>query len=270
VIRIKSFFLFQCIILLFDYGLRAQTTEKGTESHDFAQIIYDTCHVTSGGSVPLEFWFKNDANYDLARSVDSVLYLKLLRFNNDVRNPDDVNNGPKLSAINKANKLGFLHITDYIEAIPDEFNFKKFSELRYVKLDVIPTEQQLEDLFNTASELRGIELELKGKIPSCICQLTQLRYLIIDNYQFEDSILPPCLKNIESLKYLKIIRAGNYFDNVIWDLPHLESLTLSGGGTPIIAPSIKNMTSLKQIKISSMDSIYFPNEFLQLDSLEIF
>jgi hypothetical protein len=259
-----------CISTIVSITSSAQSVFPDDSTTDFAQTIYDTCHVTYGGKVPREFWFKNDANYDLARSVDSVLYLKLVRFSNDIRNPKDVTNGPKLSAINQASYLGFLHVTSDIKALPDEFNFKNFKELRYIKLDVIPTEQQLEDLFHTATELRGIELDLKSKVPSCICELEHLRYLIIDNYLFKDSILPACLKNMENLKYLKIIRAGHFFDDVVWDLPYLESLTLSGGGTPVIRPTVKNMKRLRQMKISSMDSIFFPNEFLQLDSLEVF
>lgn len=243
---------------------------QSIEETSFREIIYDTCVLGYRKDVPRPYWYSMDEEYNLDRDIDSVLYLRINVLHNDIKG-EPYRRGSKLSQINTCNKLGFLYITEMLRKLPKELDFKQFPELRCVDIEIKISDQQLEDLLCTAKKLRSLELVLNGKVPDCICELDELRYLeIINRGNLE---LPDCFRKMKSLEYLSIFGAGigynSNLNEVIWDIPSLKMLHVDGGTFVDIKPTIAKMNRLRQLEIGSVDSIAFPDNFTTLDSLEL-
>lgn len=258
-----------------------QTNQSNvTISQDYIQAIYDTCHVKYINPVPYDFWLSvDDTAYYLNRSVDSILYFKYSYAFNDIKYPNKRASHVRVSEINKCVNLGFLEITDYEQKMvfdgytfPAEIDFSNFPELRYVEIQKNITEKQLNDLLCTAKRLKGLTIVLSSKLPDCICELDNLRYLNILSRSGAD--LPDCMSKMNNLKYLNIYGSGigsnRHLNDVIWTISSLELLEIDGGSWVDIRPSVAKMNRLKQLIITSVDSVSFSNEFKFMDSLELF
>lgn len=240
-------------------------------SHPFQQV-YDTCHIFGFNSVPNQFWFKTDDLRNLNINPDSVLAIDLRNGLEDSNYPRDKYTRSiklRIDDVHKCENLGFLVFDGQGSNWPKNLDFTLFPELRYIKNFVTPiTEKQLHDMLNTAKKLKGIEILYGGAIPECICELKDLRYIIMNNYG--KLTFPECIKDLPNLKYVSIGGVSKEINDLVWNIPSLELLVLNGGRHIEIKPSIKNMTRLKQISISEIDTISFPKEFYYLDSLELF
>lgn len=237
-------------------------------SHPFQQV-YDTCHIFGFNSVPNQFWFKTDDLRNLNIDPDSVLYLSIGSSIEEQSNfpRDKYTIRLRIDDVHKCRNLGFLKYDG--DEWPKTLDFTNFPELRYIKNFETPiTEKQLHDMLNTAKKLKGIEILYGGAIPECICELKDLRYIIMNNYG--KLTFPECIKDLPNLKYVSIGGVSKEINDIVWNIPSLELLVLNGGRHIEIKPSIKNMTRLKQISISEIDTISFPKEFYYLDSLELF
>lgn len=172
----------------------------------------------------------------------------------------------------KCKNLGFLNFSKHGSPrnFSKELDFSHFPELRYFHSPHAITKQQLRDLLTHSKKLQGLELKLDIPVPECICELENLRYLTIINY---GTSLPPCIKNMSSLRYLALggggILSNDSLNEIIFNIPSLEVLRVDGGMNLHVSSSVKNMTHLKQLIVTSLDSLSFSPEFELLDSLEL-
>lgn len=275
----KAYFYFTSFFLAFVLvsGSCAQQSKNSFETNK--RQIYDTCYFDffqgySNIHPQGRYTIINDSTGRMANSPDSILYLRITPY---FYSSDEIHPySPYLHIddIKKCNQLGFLKFETAFDKnlIPKEIDFTWFPELRHVDIDydgkAFPR-NQLEDLLKTASHLKGITFKANYRIPDCLCDLKELRYLKIVNESGKLE-LPDCIQQMESLKMLAIYRGGNaQLNSVIWNMPSLEFIKIDGGRVVDISPTIKNMKRLKQIVFSTIDSVYVPSEFGQLDSLEM-
>lgn len=252
-----------------------------TESHlpDFVNEIISTDTLILD-DFPDEFkLFVKEKTGLIDKAKDSVLFFDmdgqtslLLEKFKDLNLPYAV----RLSELNACSNLHSLRfrptslITDDLEgnSIPIEFDFKNFPELRYVQIEGHSlNSEQLKDLLKTAKHLKGLQVTLKGEVPSCLCELDELRYLEIVNHGAK---LPDCMANMKNLKYLEVRGVhGKEMSNLIWKMSNLEALLITGADKIEITSDVAQMKRLKHLSISSFDTLIVPEEFGQLDSLEI-
>lgn len=262
------------ILLIIVLPLASCSQRSNGTLADFRTEIYDTCHIEFENQVPRKFWYSMDKNLNLNKSIDSVLWV---RINGTIDDRTDIPVNEKSRAIriedlHKCSELGFFEFNSSSNGHwSDLLDFKKFPQLRYVHSDHLMTEDQLNDLLCTAKNLKGLQIKINFEVPECICELEHLRYLVITNAG--EVSLPKCIKDIPNLKYLALngngIGADDLLNQTIWNIPSLELLRIDGGKYVDIKPSVSNMHRLKQLDIVSVDSISYPVEFTQLDSLEL-
>lgn len=205
----------------------------------------------------------------LSMNPDSVLYISHVTVKpKSIEDSLGSNGGGLLySEFMKCKNLGFISV-DLNKEIPFTLDFTNFPHLRQISIySGAPTEKQLYDIFTTAKELRGIDIHYNGKIPDCICELKHLRYLKF--YNGHNLIFPPCLSSMKSLKYLSFTAADSAKNSIVWNIPSLEGINVENGDFSYIPSTIKNMKSLKSIAIYGVNSINFPPEIGELDSLEL-
>lgn len=165
---------------------------------------------------------------------------------------------PKLS---RYKNIAFLNYTDN-SVLDKRFDFSWFSNLREVIFKPSINQNQVNQLFNSAKKLRYLEVSMNDTIPECFCELNELKTLII----YGSPIFPSCIKQMKNLKFINLIGGGENFETKLFDMPHLEALSLQTG--PLFIPAtVKNMKRLKALDIQT-GLLTLPSEFGELDSLE--
>lgn len=266
-----SIYFFLCLILLSSSCNSQVNSSNDSIQNEFSvskKMIYDTCTILEIHNLPSNFRFdfipyKREKGIATDASFDSVLAAKI-----SYSRPRDF----AYEDFYKCKNLGFLNFSKHGSPrnFSKELDFSYFPELRYFRSPHAITKQQLRDLLTHSKKLQGLELKLDIPVPECICELENLRYLTIINY---GTSLPPCIKNMNSLRYLALggggILSNDSLNEIIFNIPSLEVLLVDGGRNLHVPASVKNMNHLKQLIVTSLDSLSFAPEFEQLDSLEL-
>ncbi len=174
---------------------------------------------------------------------------------------DSEQNHMTLPKLSRYKNIAFLNYYD--ESILDKrFDFSWFPNLREVIFKPSINQYQVNQLFSTAKKIRYLEVNINDTIPDCFCELNELKVLII----YGSPIFPSCIKEMKNLKFINLIGGGENFETKLFDMPHLEALSLQTG--PLVIPAtVKNMKRLKALDIQT-GLLTLPSEFGELDSLE--
>ena len=174
---------------------------------------------------------------------------------------DSESNHLTLPKLSRYKNIAFLNYTDN-SVLDKRFDFSWFSNLREVIFKPSINQNQVNQLFNSAKKLRYLEVSMNDTIPECFCELNELKTLII----YGSPIFPSCIKQMKNLKIINLIGGGENFETKLFDMPHLEALSLQTG--PLVIPAtVKNMKRLKALDIQT-GLLTLPSEFGELDSLE--
>ena len=212
--------------------------------------------------IPSKYRLKADENGRIIGSPDSVLTC----FEFDIQSGSEADpraRNPLLAS--ELSKCKNLIAFGKNQGIPKDFSFDFLSGLRYFEGYHL-TENTLESLFSTATELEECYVTSEGKIPNSISKLKKLKYL---RFSFQGNFsIPKSIVSCEALWYVQVdgYRAG--YDDAIWSLPSLTVLEITGGN--ITMPTNKTaMAPLKILYINRAESVMFTKNIAKLDSLQL-
>lgn len=245
------------------------TTDKAeVEQVHFAQDLYDTCSLNKYPPNQYRYYIGVNSGREPSFALDSAVWVKA----------SEIGSRTKISHswlywedLNQCHNLGFFDNAasngNQTGILPAELNFSNFAELRHFRSHAIISEKHLNEIFSTAKKLKGLEVYLDKDLPEEICDCKELEFLKI--FSFDETNLPPCIKNLPKLNYLHLVGIGGNANDIIWEIPSLQALFIEGNGYLNIPTSIQSLKRLKHLKLAYLDSLSIPNEFNELDSLEL-
>jgi len=235
------------ILLFFSLNTFSQLNDSIIEAFSSNYSIWNYDKIPE--KYQLHFPVKNDnPDYVLSIWVNSL-------------SVDSESNHLTLPKLSRYKNIAFLNYTDN-SVLDKRFDFSWFSNLREVIFKPSINQNQVNQLFNSAKKLRYLEVSMNDTIPECFCELNELKTLII----YGSPIFPSCIKQMKNLKFINLIGGGENFETKLFDMPHLEALSLQTG--PLVIPAtVKNMKRLKALDIQT-GLLTLPSEFGELDSLE--
>ncbi len=148
-----------------------------------------------------------------------------------------------------------------------DLDFSRFPELREVYLSYI-FPKQLNQLFHKNSKLRCLNAPTFVGYPVEFCELKHLEFLEVDAERLR-KLPEDCLKNMQSLKYIKIYSPTEEEVKKIFCIPSLEVLEVVNGKSIQIPESVSEMKHLKQLSFQNVEEVIVSNGLYDLDSLEI-
>lgn len=274
--KINSWYYIIIITLVTSCGIKKKQNETlvvdrtELEQVHFAQSYYDTYSLNKYPPHQYRYYIGVKSGKEPSFALDSVVWVKA--------GDDKIGTRTKIGQswlfwedLNQCNNLGIFDnkasVGNKAGVLPAELNFSNFPELRHFRSHSVISEKHLGEVLQTAKKLKGLEIYLDKDLPDEICDCKELESLKI--FSFAEVNLPPCIKNLPKLKYLAIVGVSGNVNDIIWEIPSLEALYIEGGEYLNIPRSIKTLKRLKHIKLSYLDSLSIPNEFNELDSLEL-
>lgn len=249
--------------------LDSEINNQITEEHPF-DSLYNACTLLK--YPPHQYYYHVNSSTELREfqmSEDSVIFVRA--------GDNKIGTRSKLREswlywedINQCYNLGFFDNNPSGGNSPyllhDSLDFTRFPQLRYFRSTSKISRKHLNQILATASKLKGLEINLNFDLPDQICHCDSLEYLQLTAY---DAIkLPSCLSNLTKLKYIQLI---GIYDDIIWEIPSLKALELQlpGSFELSIPDSLEKLKDLRQLSIYGCKSLVLPESFNQLDSLEL-
>jgi hypothetical protein len=201
---------------------------------------------------------------------ENILYIK----NEKIKEPLGQEGDPEYSYVStvfyedliKCKNLMFIDLREGY--FPPSASLKHFSNLREINIkEGTLTEKQIVELSKSAKKLEGLTIKYEGKLPDCLCELKNLRYLILNGQEYS---LPTCISSMKKLKYLEVNAIDTTILKSVFNMPYLESMKIDLWSNTKIPSTVKNMKSLKSLQIIwHENSLKLPIEIGDLDSLEV-
>jgi hypothetical protein len=232
------------------------------------------CEKYSLNTIPDMFVFSRDRQHNLTKSIDSILCIRIIDSpSNPSKQPlityttDSISRG--VMAFHKCIELTYFSY-ECRRTLHKHVDFKNFPNLLEIKLNNFIREGDLETIFKTAKNLRGVSIPYDGyldALPPAFFQLNDLEYLEI-GAEFLQKMNPDCLANFKKLKFLKIYRTTPITSEMAFRIPSLEVVEFENGDIGTIPEFTSEVSHLKQITVRNIKSILFGGGMENLKSLE--
>lgn len=233
-----------------------------------AQNLKEIASQYSIRTLPNRYFGKTDGKGHLLSDTSEVIGLRFYGEKKFSVTNDDIIVGNRATGVWRS-EMRHCNNLLYIEDSTGEFqvDLSHFKELRELYVDHL-SNKQLEQLFTTATHLRCLRAYTFSAYPESFCNMRELEYLE-EHPDYIDNKLGPCIKELPSLKYIKVSKADSTLVADIFSIPSLEVIEIHSSPNVIIPASVANLKHLKQISLVKCTNVVIPEELYDLDSLEL-